>query len=81
MKVDLYSKADCTQCDATVMILDNMSVPYKTAKLDEDPEALELMKALGFMQAPVVIVYNNGEVISSWSGFRPERLEELKKYF
>jgi glutaredoxin-like protein NrdH len=81
MEVSVFSLPDCMQCDATVITLESLSVPYETTKLDQDPEAKNLIKTLGFMQAPVVIVYNKGEVVSSWSGFRPDRLEELKKYF
>ena len=38
----------------------------------EDPAALEQVKALGYLQAPVVITDED-----HWSGFRPDKIDEL----
>ncbi len=40
--------------------------------LGEDAEALVEAKALGYMQAPVVITDED-----HWSGFRPDKIDEL----
>ena len=37
-----------------------------------DAEALELVKGLGYLQAPVVVTDED-----HWSGFRPDKINEL----
>jgi glutaredoxin-like protein NrdH len=47
--------------------------------LTVDETALDKMKALGFQQAPVVVETDaEGNVVDSWSGFRPDKVEEKK---
>ena len=40
--------------------------------LSEDQTALETVKELGYLQAPVVVT--DGD---HWSGFRPDKIDEL----
>ena len=47
-------------------------IEYEILDLSEDPTALEQVKALGYMQAPVVVT-DEGH----WSGFRPDKIDEL----
>lgn len=72
MTVTVYTKPACVQCNATYRALDKKGIAYKTVDMSQDPEALEQVRALGFMQAPVVMTEND-----SWSGFRPDKIEEL----
>lgn len=53
-------------------ILDAQGLEYEIRDLTLDPSALEQVKALGHLQAPVVIA---GE--KHWSGFRPDKISEL----
>jgi glutaredoxin-like protein NrdH len=71
--ITVYSKSNCTQCDATFIILDERDVEYRVVKIDEDPEALAYVKSLGFQSAPVVIPSDQ----KPFSGFRPELLNTL----
>jgi len=48
--------------DGTISVLD----------VTEDPAALEQVKSLGYLQAPVVITDED-----HWSGFRPDKIDEL----
>ena len=57
MVVTVYTKP---QCDTKVDIT-------------EDTQALEMVKSLGYLQAPVVIA---GE--EHWSGFRPDKINALE---
>lgn len=70
----VYSKAGCVQCTATLQALDSAGIAYRVVDLAGDPVALEHVKQSGFLQAPVV--EGAGE---PWSGFRPDRIDELVK--
>jgi glutaredoxin-like protein NrdH len=68
MSVTVYSKPACVQCDATYRALDRKGVEYTVVDITQDAEALEMVRGLGYLQAPVVVA---GE--DHWSGFRPDR--------
>lgn len=73
MKVVVYSKPRCVQCDATKRALAKQGVSYEEIDMSVDLEALEYVKSLGFAQAPVVVA--EGE---SWAGFRPDKIKALQ---
>jgi glutaredoxin-like protein NrdH len=84
--VTVYTQPACVQCDRTKKWLDdpkrgNMEGQYKVVDLAENPEALEAVKALGYMAAPVVIVGNPGanDDETHWYGFRPDMLAEFAR--
>ena len=68
----VYTKPACVQCTATYRALDSKGIEYDVLDLSEDPAALEQVKSLGYLQAPVVITDEN-----HWSGFRPDKIDEL----
>ena len=70
--VTVYSKPACVQCDATYRALDKNGIPYAIVDLTQDDEALELVRSLGYLQAPVVVA---GE--KHWFGFRPDQITAL----
>ena len=70
--VTVYSKPACVQCKATYRALEKKDIAYETVDLSQDAEALERVRVLGYMQAPVVITDED-----HWSGFRPDKIEEL----
>lgn len=72
MDITVYSKPLCVQCDATKRALDKADIAYELVDVTEDAAALEKIKALGYLQAPVVIAG-----VDHWSGFRPEKLRTL----
>lgn len=47
--------------------------------MDENPEALEYIKGLGYSEAPVIVVTDGDKVIDHWSGFSDDKLRELKE--
>ena len=73
MTITVYSKPACVQCNATYRALDKHGIDYQTVDITTDPEALEAVKALGYLQAPVVVAGDD-----SWSGFRPDKIDELR---
>lgn len=72
IQVTVYSKPSCAQCTATYRALDSKGIAYVVVDLTETPDALETVKGLGYLQAPVVVT---GE--SHWSGFRPDLIQGL----
>jgi len=72
MTITVFSKPACTQCNATYRALDKKGLVYNVIDISQDEAGLERLKALGFQQAPVVEAGDD-----SWSGFRPDKIEEL----
>lgn len=70
--VTVYSRPKCVQCDATYRMLDSKGVEYRVIDMSESPEALDKVKAMGFLQAPVIVTDSD-----SWSGFRPDKISGL----
>jgi glutaredoxin-like protein NrdH len=79
MKVELFSKSGCMGCFASELMLEEKGIGFEILMMDEDQEALDFVKSLGFKQAPVIVVYNENNVVSSWSGFQPDKIEGLEK--
>jgi len=72
MTVTVYTKPACVQCNATYRALDKKGIAYQSVDISEDPTALERVRSMGYMQAPVVITDND-----HWSGFRPDKISAI----
>lgn len=72
MAVIVYTKPSCVQCTATYRALDNKGIQYEVHDVSTDEAALEHVKSLGYMQAPVVVTEDD-----HWSGFRPDKIASL----
>lgn len=68
----IYSKPACVQCEATKRKAKALELDFRVIDVTEDPQALERIKSLGYLQAPVVVTDND-----HWSGYRPDKLEGL----
>ena len=76
MVVTVYTKPACVQCNATYRALDKRGISYDVVDVTEDAAALERIKELGYLQAPVVITEDD-----HWSGFRPDKIAALEATF
>ena len=74
MQVTVFTTPACVQCAQTKKLLDRYGVSYDVVDLSQHPESLEMVKKLGYSEAPVVIA---GE--KHWSGFRLSKIEDLAK--
>ena len=72
MSVTVYSKPACVQCDATYRALDRKGVEYTVVDITQDAEALEMVRGLGYLPAPVVVAGD-----THWSGFRPDQISAV----
>lgn len=73
LTLTVYTKPACVQCTATIRALNAAHIPHATIDLTESDTSMERVKALGYLQAPVVIT-DDGE---HWSGFRPDLINDL----
>jgi glutaredoxin-like protein NrdH len=72
LPVVIYTLPSCVQCDTTKRMMQKINVEYREVDLSVNEEAYQMVKALGYSAAPVVVA---GE--EHWSGFRPERIQSL----
>ncbi|MXP50006.1 redoxin NrdH [Pantoea sp. Eser] len=74
MRVIIYAKNNCVQCNATKNALDRQGIAYQLINLDSQPEAIDNLKSLGYRQVPVVMADDD-----HWSGFRPDKIASLRQ--
>lgn len=72
MAVTVYTKPSCVQCTATYRALNAKGIEFEIFDVSVDDKALQAVKDLGYLQAPVVITDEE-----HWSGFRPDKIDEL----
>jgi len=72
MAVTVYTKPSCVQCTATYRALNARGIEFEIFDVSVDEKALQAVKDLGYLQAPVVIADDE-----HWSGFRPDKIGEL----
>lgn len=79
MSITVYSKPGCVQCATTIRALERADLAFEVVDLTADAEALRhVTDDLGYAAAPVVEAHTvEGEAIS-WTGFRPDLIDELK---
>lgn len=76
MTVTVYSRVGCAACDATKKRLTRRGLEFVIVDVDEHPDALAVLRDLGFLSLPVVATDHD-----AWSGFQPERIDELAEYY
>ena len=78
MKVTVYSKPSCIQCEMTKMWLKQNDIPFEAVDIEANPGALELLKHYGYSSLPVVAIDDElSDESKTWSGFQIEKLEAL----
>jgi glutaredoxin-like protein NrdH len=76
MMLTIYTLPLCQQCTATKRWLEKRGVPYVAIDLADSPADAAAVAALGYKQAPVIIVSNGDpETDLHWGGFDPNNLE------
>ena len=74
MRIIIYTKDNCVQCNATKNAMDKKGIDYQLVNLDSEPAAVETLKSLGYRQVPVVMAADQ-----HWSGFRPDKISALSQ--
>jgi ribonucleoside-diphosphate reductase class Ib glutaredoxin subunit (EC 1.17.4.1) len=52
MRIIIYTKNNCVQCNATKNAMDRKGIDYQLINLDTQPEAIDNLKSLGYRQVP-----------------------------
>ena len=73
MRITLWTKAGCPQCDMTAKQFDKRGIIYQVKRLDRSPKAVERFKELGLLSAPIVETDTK-----RWSGFRLDKINSLE---
>lgn len=75
--ITVYSKPECVQCDWTYKLLDKADKSYDSFDVTADESAMQAVKDLGYLAAPVVVVKDGaGAVTEHWSGFQPPMINK-----
>lgn len=74
MKITVWTKSNCSQCTMTKRHMTRMGLEYVEADLETSPEQLQEFKDAGLLQAPIVVLGQDGR---RWAGFRPDLIDEL----
>lgn len=76
MNVTVYTKPDCQPCKATKRLMNKEGIPYTEEEVNDANR--EIIRALGHMSAPIIVIKNNeGQIVSSWAGFRPDEIKAI----
>lgn len=75
MKVTIWTKSSCVQCDQTKKQFDKLGIRYEEQSLEDNPLVLEGFKAQGLLAAPIVTTDSR-----SWSGFRLDKIQSLDRF-
>jgi glutaredoxin-like protein NrdH len=70
--VTVYTLPACVQCDSTKRLLTRNEIPFEEIDLSKDPDAMAMIRNLGYTAAPIVMAGDD-----HWSGFRPDKLATL----
>ena len=75
--ITVYTKPACVQCKFTFKVLDENEADYTPLDVSTDDEAMETVKGLGYLAAPVVVITDAaGNQLDHWSGFQPDRIRK-----
>lgn len=72
-EITVYTKPSCVQCNATYRALDKKGISYRKVDISTDAQAMDYVRSLGYMQAPVVVTADD-----HWSGFRPDKIAAIQ---
>jgi glutaredoxin-like protein NrdH len=72
MQIYVYSTPNCPQCRMTKKVLKENNISYQEIDLAKDDVAMQMVKDLGYVSAPVVMADS-----THWSGFRHDKLLNL----
>ena len=75
MKITIWTKSNCVQCDQTKKQFDKLGIVYEEQSLEENPLVLEGFKAQGLLAAPIVTTDTK-----AWSGFRLDKIQSLERH-
>ena len=73
MKITVYTKNQCVQCQMSKNVLNDLGINYTEKKVDTNEKFMDEAKATGYKSMPIIL--KDGQVIAS--GFMPDVLNQL----
>ena len=73
MKITVYTKNQCVQCQMSKNILTDLAISYTEKNVDTNEKFMDEAKATGYKSMPIIL--KDGQVIAS--GFMPDVLNQL----
>jgi len=73
MKITVYSKPDCMQCNFTKKFLEDAGADFEVKDISVSEKAKNEVKELKFFSLPVVVA----EGFEPFTGFRPDILQQI----
>ena len=73
MMLKVYTKNNCPQCKMTKRMLTSLHIDFEGINLDENPDAIDEVKAMGFKAVPVVVPVHD----EAFSGFNINKIRAL----
>ena len=78
MRITVYTKPNCVQCNFTKRELDAVGLEYTAVDVTQDAQAADALAVAGHKTLPVVMVDGIGDFCGKvWSGFKPEKIRAL----
>jgi glutaredoxin-like protein NrdH len=75
MKITVWTKANCPQCDMTKKVMKREGIEFEEMSLEEHPLVMDTFKGQGFLSAPIVTTDTK-----TWSGFRLDKIKSLASH-
>ena len=75
VKITLWEKPNCVQCQQTKREFDKRGIIYQVKRLDRSAKAVERFLEMGLLAAPIVETD-----VKRWSGFRLEKIKSLEQH-
>lgn len=76
--VRVFTRDGCQRCKQTIRLLTALGHEPEVLNISHDAVAANYLEHTEWLELPVVEVIRDGEIIESWSGNRPKRIEALK---
>lgn len=73
MKVSIWTKSVCVQCEQTKKLMDKYGIEYVEESLEDNPLMVEGFRQQGLLSAPIVVT----DTGLRWSGFRMDKIKAL----
>lgn len=72
--VTIYTKPNCVDCNKTKNYMKSKGIEFYEVDMTKDPAALDYVKSMGFLRAPVVDANDIW-----WSGYDEHKIREFCK--
>ena len=73
MKITVYTKNQCVQCQMSKNVLNDLGINYTEKNVDTNEKFMDEAKVTGYKSMPIIL--KDGQVIAS--GFIPDVLNQL----